>query len=466
VLVWQDLMLANMDYPHADDRFRDLLVREIGDLADEVAQRPSLAVVCGGSEIEQQAAMLGIDPAAARGELLDVLVPEAVAEAGIVAAYVPSTPTGGDLPFRPRAGVAHYYGVGAYLRPPDDARRAEVGFATECVAVANVPAEASLRRLRSVDPARALPGSPAWRAAAPRDNGAGWDFEDVRDHYLATLFGVDPMALRATDPERYLELSRHVGAELVRTVFGEWRRGASPSRGGLVWWFNDLRMGAGFGLIDADGRPKAPYGAFGRLLAPVAVWLTDEGTNGVDVHIANDTAEEVAGELAVRLFARGEVLVADAVRRVTVPARSTIRFGVEELLGRFVDAAYAYRFGPPGHDVVAAVLTSGDDVLRDVHLPLGPPSARACAAASTIVAESSPAGPGEPVRVELTTTRFAYGLRVEAEGYEPGDDGLLLEPGGSATILLRPSEPTAVLTGAVARATNMEGVVAVREAAG
>ena len=236
--------------------------------------------------------MLGIDPAAARGDLLDVLVPETLAAAG----------------------------VGARLRPVDaDRRRPAVPAALRHRALLRcrrVPATARRRPprrgrvRRRVRGGRQHPGGglaapraprrSGPRAAglagvarrAPRDNGAGWDFEDVRDHYLATLFGVDPAALRATDPARYAELSRHVGGELLRAVFGEWRRGASPSRGGLVWWLNDLRMGAGFGLVDADARPKAPYWAFARLLAPVAVWLTDEGTNGVDVHVANDTGRD------------------------------------------------------------------------------------------------------------------------------------------------------------------------------
>ncbi|MDJ0930980.1 hypothetical protein [Breoghania sp.] len=77
----------------------------------------------------------------------------------------------------------------------------------------------------------------------PRDRRVGWDFEDVRDHYLKLLHGEDPAALPYGDPARYLDLSRIVTGEVMEATFAEWHRVASSCAGALVWTFQDLLPG-------------------------------------------------------------------------------------------------------------------------------------------------------------------------------------------------------------------------------
>ncbi len=344
ILVWQDFMFANLDYPEQDPQFMNAVEREARDVLARLGGRPSLAVLCGGSEVAQQVAMLGLDPALAVGPLFGELLPTLVDEAKIDAAYLPSTPWGGDLPFRPGTGVAHYYGVGAYLRGLEDVRRSGVRFAAECLAFSNVP---------DLDEADAVSvTSPRWKRGVPRDAGAGWDFEDVRDHYLAQLFELDPVALRWSDPERYLELSATVTGELMAEVFGEWRRPESPCGGGLVLWLTDLATGAGWGVLDDRGEPKVAYHHLRRALAPVAVWSVDEGLDGISVHVANDRPEPLSANLRVALYRGLEVPAGEVVHEFHLPAHAALSDNLERLLGRFVDAAWAYRFGPPAQDLI------------------------------------------------------------------------------------------------------------------
>ena len=267
MLVWQDFMFANMDYPRRRSAFR-ALVRARGDASSSPRSQagPALAVLCGNSEVEQQAAMLGLARRWAQTRCSRTRCPASRAEARPRRAL---RAVGAD---RRRAPVPADAGVGALLR-----RRRLSATARRCPArrrALRLRVPRLRERARRRGDRDALPGrrpapsiDPRWKAGVPRDPGAGWDFDDVRDHYLALLFGVDPGELRHADHERYLELSRAVTGEVMADVFGEWRRAGSPCGGGLVLWLRDLSPGAGWGVVDHRGVPKVAYHHLRRALA-------------------------------------------------------------------------------------------------------------------------------------------------------------------------------------------------------
>ncbi len=469
LLVWQDFMFANLDYPISDEGFRASVEREARAQLDELGGRPSLAVLCGNSEIEQQVAMLGLDPTLGRSELFGELLPGLVAEAGTDALYVPSSPCGGELPFRPEHGIANYYGVGGYRRPLEDARRAEVRFAGECLAFSNVPNEAGVDALLPEGPAHMIVGHPKWKAGVPRDVDSEWDFEDVRDHYLELIFGVDPSELRRCDHERYLELSRAVTGEVMAEVFGEWRRAGSPCGGGLVLWLSDLVPGAGWGVIDHLGMPKPAYYHLQRALAPVAVWMIDEGLGGIHTHVANDRPTPLIANLRVTLYRDGQQPVERVSETLELAAHDTCTRDIEAMLGRFVDVSWAYRFGAPGHDVVAATLerereSDAPEVLSQAfRFPAGRPLCRH--SAEELGLEGTVRRLDDRTLVlRLHSHRIAYGVRVHLPGLLPRDDALTLEPGVAREILLEPAAdrlPDLAASGALT-ALNLDGRVRVR----
>jgi beta-mannosidase len=467
VLVWQDFMFANLDYPISDDAFRAAVTHEAGQVLGRLACRPSLAVVCGNSEVEQQVAMLGLDPSIGRGELFGELLPTLVRESGSDALYVPSAPWGGDLPFRPDRGVSNYYGVGGYRRPLEDARRAEVRFAAECLAFSNVPDETAIEEMLPDAPGGLVVHDPRWKAGVPRDSGSGWDFEDVRDHYLELLFGVQPAELRRVDHERYLELSRVLTGEVMAEVFGEWRRAGSPCSGGLVLWLRDIVPGAGWGVIDERGEPKVAYHHLRRALAPVAVWMTDEGLAGVHAHVANDRPTPLLARLRIALYRDFEHRVGEAEEMIELAPHSVRRWDVEALLGRFVDAAWAYRFGPPAQDLIVASLEAhrqgGELLSQSVRFPAGRPLASEHGSDLGLAASARVLDDGV-TQVSVRTTRFAYGVRVCVPGFRASDDAFSVEPAGERSVLLSPCEDGAVFGGGWLTAVNLRGRVRVATA--
>jgi beta-mannosidase len=454
LMVWQDFQFANFDYPANDPAFLENVHKEVSQFLDATAASPSLAILCGGSEIDQQAAMLGLPEAAWAGPLTRQILPALVAAHRPDVQYVENSPSGGAMPFSPNAGVTHYYGVGAYCRPLDDARRADVRFAAESLAFANVPEQETLDTHLPVPAVH----DPRWKARVPRDRGASWDFEDVRDHYLGLLYGDDPARLRREDPARYLDLSRATVAEVMEATFAEWRRQHSTCNGALVWTFQDLLPGAGWGIVDATGLPKSAWHALRRAFRPVQVALSDEGTNGLDIHVINDGAHAHRLTLDLSCLRHGRQPVVGGRREIALDARSAVTLPATDLFGAFFDTTYAFRFGPPAHDVTVARLTDADgiEIAEAFHFPRGRAQAVFPAALTATLSQDA-----EGFALSLSADRFAQSVAIEIENFLPGDNWFHLAPGHVKTVRLARragTDPAIAPSGAV-RGIGVEGIV-------
>ncbi|MEP7053927.1 MAG: hypothetical protein ABI912_01595 [Actinomycetota bacterium] len=457
LLVWQDCMFATLD-PPADEEFERAIAGELRDVFADLQGCPAIAVVSGGSECEQQPAMLGL-AADRRGlPLQERMIPDLLAELLPGIPYVSSSPTGGVPPTRIDTGVSHYFGVGAYLRPLSDARTAGVRFAAECLAIATPPERHVVDEY--FGSSRQAGHHPRWKAAVPRDNGASWDFEDVREHYVRRLFGVDPADLRRADPELALDLGRAASAAVVEATYAEWRRPASPCAGAVVLSMRDLAPGAGWGLVDSTGVPKAPWYAAARVLAPVAVFVTDEGLDGVAIHVVNDLAAALHGTLSAQLFGVSGAPLEQIETTLSLPAHSGETLSLLTLLGEFRDLNHAYRFGPAAYDCVVVRFTDADGTVRAeaTHLLLG--QARPLLADIGLTARL---GHGADAHVlTIATRQLAQWVSVDCQGFQPADSWFHLAPGQSRSIRLTSAggaPPTQVLH---VRTVNSRNTVTVR----
>jgi beta-mannosidase len=438
LLVWQDFMFANMDYPAHDAPFAASVELEVRQQLRRLQARPCLAVLCGNSEAEQQAAMWGAPRDSWSSPLFAQLLKGLCEELAPGTPYWPSSAHGGAFPHQANAGTTSYYGIGAYLRPLEDARRSQLRFATECLAFANIPGAAALARMPGGEATRVQ--HPHWKQRSPRDLGAGWDFDDVRDHYLQLLFRTDPQRLRAVDHDRYLALGRLASAEAMAASFAEWRRPGSNCSGALVLMLRDFWAGAGWGVVDDAGAPKACWHALKRILQPLTLFITDEGVNGLFLHVANETGHPQAVEIALDAWRGGDVKVACGTLDLTVAARSAQSIPAVQLLDHFMDLGYAYQFGPRPCDAVIATLRTagGERLARAFHFPGGLP---ADAEPDVGLAAEIAATGMETVQVTVRTKRLALGVHFDMPGFIADDEHFHLPPAGEARVTLHGSGP-------------------------
>ena len=465
-------MFANFDYPVADEAFRGRGRERGAALLAALGGRPSLAVLCGNSEVEQQVGDARARPGARPRQLFSELLPAAGrARRGVAVPYVPSAPVRRRpaVPPGPRRRATTTASAATSGRS-SDARRAGVRFAAECLAFANVPDERALEEIlgaRRRPPSTTRAGRPASRAT-PAQAGTSTTCATTTSPSCSASIRSQ---LRCTDPERYLELRRAVTGEVMAETFGEWRRAGSPcARRARPVAARPASPGAGWGVLDNRGEPKVAYHHLRRVLAPVAVWTTDEGARR-HRHPRRQRPVRAARQpgCASRSTATSRCRSERPASRSSFLPGSAHAAASKSVLGRFVDVSWAYRFGPPGQDVVVVSLeelegASANAISQCFRFPAGRPARAEPAAALGLEAQSQPAGDGT-VSVRVRSRRLAYAVRVRAPGFEPHDDAFSLEPGGERLIRLAPTLEGVDYTGGEVSAANQRGRVRIGLAA-
>jgi beta-mannosidase len=262
-----------------------------------------------------------------------------------------------------------------------------------------------------------------------------------------------------------------VTGEVMADVFGEWRRAASPCGGALVLWLRDLAPGAGWGVIDHAGTAKVAYHHLRRALAPVAVWTTDEGLGGIHAHVANDRPTPLHARLRVAMYRDLEHRTEQAQEIIELDPHSSQRRDLEALLGHFVDASWAYRFGPPGQDVIVTSLERADEdstpagsdqadgsemISQSIRFPAGRPLTVEPSDRLGLNATASVQSDGIE-RLQVSTRRLAYGVRIHAPGFLTSDNAFSVEPGGVRSIDLYPQRPGVMFNEGTITALNLQG---------
>jgi beta-mannosidase len=181
------------------------------------------------------------------------------------------------------------------------------------------------------------------------------------------------------------------------------------------------------------------------------------------VHVANDGPEPLTARLRVALYRDLEVPVGGGETIVELAPHGTVDHDVEALVGHFVDAAWAYRFGPPAQDAIVATLERLDGPLerplaQSVRLPAG----RAVATAArhdlglTASVESTD---GDRVELAVSSRRLAYGVRLDVPGFVPGDDAFAIEPGHTRHVELRARHEGTPFSGGTLSALDLAGTI-------
>jgi len=188
------------------------------------------------------------------------------------------------------------------------------------------------------------------------------------------------------------------------------------------------------------------------------ILITDEGLEGLHVHVINESAADFHGFVEFVLLKDGHIIVARQEVACHLGPRARQTLAADTILQSFYDVAYAYRFGPPKHDVAVATLLDEQrqSIVEAYHFPVRrePPYA----AEAVLVAESE-CLPDGGWQVALRTDRFLHNVSFDIKGFRPDDNYFHLPPLRPKTVRLTPVRREASKVSGYVDALNLKNPV-------
>jgi len=452
IMVWQDFMFASMDYPVDDSDFLDNIKAEVNYQLKRLSKHVCISTYCGNTDIEAQAAMFGMPEESWSNSFFLKSIPESCQQLHPGIPYFASSPTGGTFPFHLSSGVTHYWGVGAYMHKLPDNDMTRVRFSSEGLGLSHIPEDETIQECTGKN--TLFPFHNEWTSRIPRDLGAGWDFDNIRDNYLEQLFNVDALKLRRQNVEKYIELSRVVSGEVITQVFKHWRTADNQCNGGLIWFNRDFWPSAGFGLIDSNNRPKAAYYQLKNIWSNQLVILSNEGLDGAYVSLINETPEQLKGEIDIILLKDNNTIIAQETQQINISKNDKQKYSVDQILGRFYDTGYAYKFGRPQFDIMICRLKDHSQaVINEAFMfienyDIKPvENANINAFAKQIDQET--------ISVTIISDQFLQFVRITAKNYQAENNYFHLCPNCEKTIKLNKTTQTDKIFRGQIEATNL-----------
>ncbi len=363
VMVWHDFMFASMDYPFDDEHFSQNAKAEINYQLSRITDHPCITVFCGNTDVAAQAAMYGIDQSLWEPEFFKNWLQQQCNQTRPDIPYFSSSPSGGVMPFHLDQGISHYWGVGAYMHDLPDIDTQRVKFSSEGMGLSHIPDQQTIEEVTGKN--TLYPYSNAWAERVPRDLGAGWDFEDIREKYTTQIFNIDPIVLKRSDVNQYMQLSKLATGIAIADVFNQWRGYQSQCNGGLIWFNQDFWPCAGFGIIDSSDIPKPAYYLVAQKWKSQALLINHQGLNGSFIKIINEKPTELNAQLKIILIKNNDIFVDSTTQEINIPSHDFAELSLESLFGRFLDSAYAYQFGPKSFDLIYASIEVDDQLIDE-----------------------------------------------------------------------------------------------------